>query len=259
VAIQSPNFQHLVSGWSINQDGTAEFNGVTINGGQLILVDGSGNVVGTLDGQNGLVLYGNGSASHPGMTLSPFGDLVWGNFDATADVGPSIELGDTDMFLSSGNDTGKQNAAVAISMDLGNGANGVQIKQYLYGNDRNGSGTPVGPVESWHDLSPVLSNSWHNSGGTTQGAEYRAMPDGTIMMHGTLTGGTATAFATLPAAYRPAHDLQFPSCGGASVTAGSMLRIIITAATGVMAIVGESVIGGSFSLDAVRFAAPDLV
>lgn len=31
-AIQSPNFQHSVQGWTINQDGTSEFNNVTVRG-----------------------------------------------------------------------------------------------------------------------------------------------------------------------------------------------------------------------------------
>lgn len=35
-AMQSPNFQTGVTGWSINQDGTAEFNSLTIRNGQII-------------------------------------------------------------------------------------------------------------------------------------------------------------------------------------------------------------------------------
>jgi hypothetical protein len=44
-AIQSPDFVHSVTGWSINQDGTAEFNNMTVRGdfeGSFFFVDSQG-------------------------------------------------------------------------------------------------------------------------------------------------------------------------------------------------------------------------
>lgn len=256
VAIASPNFVHLLMGWSINQDGTAEFNGLTINGGEIILTDGSGNVVGTLDGTRGLVLYGNGDAVNPGLILSPFGDLSWGNFDVNPHGGPAIEVGSTQMFLTSGADVGGIVAAIALASDLGGGAVGAQLNGLLYGNNQTSSGTPVPAVETWHAL--PLSNGWANSGGAVQVAQYRAMPDGTVVCRGSITGGVATTFATLPAQYRPAATLQFPAGGGTAVAAGNNLHIVITSA-GVMTINGENALGGSFAVDSVRFVLPTLV
>lgn len=36
-AIKSPNFVHALQGWSVNRDGTAEFHGVTIDGGSVVI------------------------------------------------------------------------------------------------------------------------------------------------------------------------------------------------------------------------------
>lgn len=236
--------------------GWSNTGAVVLTATKVVLLDADGNVVGFLDGSSGLVFFGNGSADNPGLTLTPFGDLFWGNDDANPATDPSIEVGNTEMFLSSGSDVGTDHpAVVGLMAPLGNGAVGVQVADYVYGNDRTGSGSPLPATESWKTL-PV-SNGWGNVAGSTP-AQYRAMPDGTVMCHGTLTGGTSTTFATLPAGYRPGATVQFPAAGGTSVSAGTMLRVTITSA-GVMAVVGEPAPGGSFTMDAVRFALPDLV
>jgi hypothetical protein len=237
--------------------GWSNVGAVVLLASEVILLDTSDNVVGTLDGSNGLVLYGIGTAANPGLTLTPFGDLFWGNFDVNPGAGPSIEVGNTEMFLSSGNDAGGQPGVVALFGNL-NGADGpgVQVSAYLYGNDRTGTGFPVPAAENWKAL--PLSNGWANVGGAFQVAQYRAMPDGTVMCQGSITGGASTTFATLPAGYRPASTVQYAVGGGTAVAAGASLRVGVTAA-GVMTINGENVIGGSFAIDGVRFALPDLV
>jgi hypothetical protein len=40
-AIKSPNFVHQATGWSVNQNGSAEFTGLALNGGSLV-VTGAG-------------------------------------------------------------------------------------------------------------------------------------------------------------------------------------------------------------------------
>ena len=67
-AIQSPNFVTTVSGWSINQDGSAEFNNVTIRNGQVIsgtqlyyssLPPASGNLIASISTVSGTDTAGN--------------------------------------------------------------------------------------------------------------------------------------------------------------------------------------------------------
>lgn len=45
VAIRSPNYVPFTTGWTINQDGTAEFAGLTVSGGSISIVDNLGNVL----------------------------------------------------------------------------------------------------------------------------------------------------------------------------------------------------------------------
>lgn len=75
-AIQSPNYVTGTSGWTINQDGSVEFNnGVfrgTISGGQLFIYNGT-------PGPGNLVL----SVANPGTTADQFGNQVIGGATAT--------------------------------------------------------------------------------------------------------------------------------------------------------------------------------
>lgn len=113
------------------------------------------------------------------------------------------------------------------------------------------SGWPIVSDQVWSNV--PLVNSWANVGGAFQIAEYRLMADGTVMMHGSVTGGTSTTVATLPVGYRPLGTVQFAVGGGATVAAGASLRVGITAA-GVVTISGESIVGGGFAFDGVRFS-----
>lgn len=74
-AIRSPNFVTTVSGWTINQDGSAEFNNITIRNGQVIsgtqlyyssLPPVSGNLIASISTVSGTDSAGN--AYLPGIT-----------------------------------------------------------------------------------------------------------------------------------------------------------------------------------------------
>lgn len=68
-AIQSPDYAAATTGWSINQDGTAEFNQVTVRGPvQVIGSDGSYVYVQTSGGTAEIVLE---PPTQPGYTWSP--------------------------------------------------------------------------------------------------------------------------------------------------------------------------------------------
>jgi len=50
-AIKSPNYVPGADGWAINADGSAEFNDLTINGGQLLIQDANGDAVASIDAE----------------------------------------------------------------------------------------------------------------------------------------------------------------------------------------------------------------
>jgi hypothetical protein len=76
-AIQSPNYSTGVSGWTVNSDGSAEFNNLTIRGtfnGTDFLINSSGIFL-----YNGAPVLGNHpvfSAVPVGVTQDPFGNAV---------------------------------------------------------------------------------------------------------------------------------------------------------------------------------------
>ena len=85
-AIQSPGFIHNVSGWTINQDGSAEFNnlqirgtfsgnGFILNSSGFFLYNGTpafGNLILAMADAAGTDLFGN-AYSGPGIAVSGFG------------------------------------------------------------------------------------------------------------------------------------------------------------------------------------------
>lgn len=221
-AIQSPNFEHLLSGWSINADGTAEFNGVTINGGQLILTDGAGNVVGTLDGELGLVLYGNGTAADPGLNVTPVGDIVWGAVDPAQSLDVSIEVGSiTDhagktrigIMLGSGEVNGAAQGILGVFSSPGDNSELPVVcalaGTYVVASDPTVSTNAPFP-ETWHTL--ILGNSW-TSDPAGLGAAYRVSPDGWVQLRGMILAGTradGTIFANVPTGFRSAATSRQP-------------------------------------------------
>jgi len=119
-AIRSPNFLAGVSGWTINQDGSAEFNNVIIRNGQV--VSGTslyysgppalGNLVASIASANGTDLFGNaylagnvsylGGASFSAVQLSG-GQVRFQTAPAAGGPwtqGPVINANITDLFLA---------------------------------------------------------------------------------------------------------------------------------------------------------------
>jgi hypothetical protein len=222
-AIQSPNFVKGVSGWQINQDGTATFADVDIVGGVITLTDSAGNIVGTLDGTGGLVLYGAGDASDPGMTLTPDGDLDWGGVAAPA-TGPSVSVGSifdassnthSALILSSGSTDASQTAAVmaVYAPDSADDQPGgvALLNGFFNASDPSVAGNQPTP-EVWHTL--ALLNSWAagSSAGYFHGLQYYIDGTGVVHLDGNIVapGASVTAtIATLPTKYRPSTNKIF--------------------------------------------------
>jgi hypothetical protein len=76
-ALQSPDYEAGVSGWSINQDGSAEFNNITIRGGAgvpaiIVGPEGEPQVIIYNNGANGVIEFptGDPNESSPGRMAS---------------------------------------------------------------------------------------------------------------------------------------------------------------------------------------------
>jgi len=92
-SIQSPNYVAGVSGWTINQDGSAEFNNATFRG--TVLVDGSNNAYITIDNPGG----------NPQIQLRP--DDIPGYAAYNASIDPAL-------ILAVSFDGGTQNSSLAF-------------------------------------------------------------------------------------------------------------------------------------------------
>lgn len=205
-AIQSPNFVTGVSGWTINQDGSAEFNNVTIRGGITIggtalyystpapqantLVASIAASGGTDTAGNvylaGITTYFHGAIYFALQHLA--GDL--NAYTATTEAGPWT-------FVNQ----------LSFSVEDGHGTFYSTFSQPIAAT----GGTPTSPTlittDSWN--AAVLVNSWTGSGSATNGLSYRLTTDNEVRLVGDLTSpGTASVITTLPAGYRPAQGVN---------------------------------------------------
>jgi hypothetical protein len=106
--------------------------------------------------------------------------------------------------------------------------------------------------ETWHALpyNLALGTPWSNFGGGYANAQYRLMPDGTVMLRGAVTCGNpkvdGTVWATLPSGYRP------PFTSDHMVASGALGARISIATTGAIACVSMGALA-AFTLDGIRF------
>jgi hypothetical protein len=115
--------------------------------------------------------------------------------------------------------------------------------------------------EAWHSVAGGVGfgANWADVGLPTQTARYRLMPDGTVMLSGgvkttaAVTG--ATIIFTLPAAYRPLNDEQFPS----NAPAGARIAIQASSGRVILLDYAGSVTIPTVALSHIRFAQSTLV
>jgi hypothetical protein len=204
-AVRSPGYVQGVSGWTINQDGTAEFNDVTIRGGEIIggtsLLYSSfppalGNLIGSDSAGGGTDSVGN--VYLPGIVAYSAGGTqattVYGSgigfWTATGPGGPWTTTGDGINPVSGG--------GTAVSGTL------LEVTCPVYGGlTASVPGTP-GTLETWHSLGTAGA-----TGCTLEQARYRMTVEGETEIDialvagaGGSTAGTYTWSNTLPAAYR---------------------------------------------------------
>jgi len=215
------------SGWSndIPNPLIVGGNGQT---GQIILLGPDGAVAGTLDGDHGLVFVGSGTVAAPELQITPQSDVVWANPGGTS---PNvISVSGTSMFFIAGTDAGDhQGAALAIASEVdGVNAPGLQVFEWIYGNDQTGGGSPVPSVESWHTLA-VLPPATPNAGDPLQ---VRSLPTGKVQIQGQVGNvTTAATIANLPTGYAPPKDIRIPvvAQNSAGSTFGTVTLNVTTA------------------------------
>lgn len=140
-AIQSPNYVAGSTGWSINQDGTAEFNGLTIHGSIVLgtgadnviildfarhavfVYDTLGNLIASIAASGGTDSLGNayqiGVTSYLGGNTAVFSQLIQGNLQlSTGDVN-QLEPFQANTFTANGPNADQPGVTLSSPSDNG--------------------------------------------------------------------------------------------------------------------------------------------
>ena len=196
-AIFSPNFIHNISGWSINQDGSAEFNNLTIRGtflGNFFILNSSGlflysgppalgNLITSVTSAGGVDQFGNAYAAQLGTYNTANGSEI------------VVESGQ--IFIVDGSSLVTWTIApitVGTSyLEIQGAVSNVFIRQdgTIVAQDPNSVG--VNTPETWHSMAAGLLNGWTVT--TGQIAQYRLMPDGSVAVEADLTPTLAGSVA----------------------------------------------------------------
>lgn len=199
--------------------GWSNVGAVVLTATQVILVDNSGNVVGTLDGTNGLSFTVGAQ-----LAIRPNGSIVWGLAGATEFI-ETISDAAGHLFpalvLQSGTLGGHASNLMAVYGQSSDGTTpgGVVAADRFAGNDPNFLGPQGFAPDPWHTL--ILQHGWATGAPTYNDPSYRVNALGAIEFKGLCTGGThttGTVVATLPAGYRPAATVQINGSGDGTIS-----------------------------------------
>lgn len=228
--ILSPNYAAGVSGWEVRKDGSAEFNDLTIRGtfnGNDFLITAAGLYfyAGTPAAGNPPVLY------YSQAPADPYGNAVTQNelVSAGASGSAALAAGAVQVTTTGSSRTGQ----VVLSAESWRPGAMVLSGAASYWTDATliiPAAAAVDPqnsqlAETWHNM--TLANGWT----TTQYAQYKLMPDGTVMIRadgltpGTLTNGTT--IWTAPAGYVPADNINIPVMVVSTVTPASTPKLYL--------------------------------
>lgn len=186
-AIQSEGFVSGSTGWSIERDGDAEFNDVTVRG--TVIVSGPGGVI-----EINVDILGQ-----PYIRLTaPNGDT----YDIAAD-NDSLDIGFTNL-------AGRSSFHIADGSGLVMRSTATGAPSVLFDNTdgflKRGTYSPF-TITGWANAS--LQNGWNTTGVTAfDPPGYRLMPDGLVKLRGVMNNGTktnGTLLFTLPVGMRPAR------------------------------------------------------
>lgn len=253
-AIASPGYVAGSAGWSVNADGSAEFNNVTTRGTIVVGTSPSVQLEMTTQAGSGIFafLFNSASYTNGNMAGSIQGGIAGENW-----VGPSSTVaghGDFVEISLLSSDGSSSSAEGEFSYFDANAAGAIYATLTYAGFLLLGSVTAVDPSTGTSPTNKAQAESWHSlgsfpSGTTTRGA-VRKTPWGDIQLDialtGTPTSGTASFPVTMPAAYRPAITRRYAGFSGAaaaglvSISTGGVVSVTIPA-------------GGSATFDAPGF------
>lgn len=212
--ILSPDYVAGVSGWEIRKDGSAEFNDITIRGGQVVggtalYYDGTpgpGNLIVSVSESGGTDEFGNvypsGIASMNGGITANLTNGTLSITPITGGFSPALFTAFTGMMiLTSPTETNTDQLAqllvtsaaayAAASAAMVVGPAGIKVT------------VPIA-ADTWHPI--TLDTGWTAG---PQVPQYRRLPDGNIQVRGQATHASLTAVTyinqsnPIPAAYWP--------------------------------------------------------
>lgn len=234
-AIQSPDYLPGVSGWSINADGSSEFNGGQFRG--AVILGGGKHTLGAAVPAE-LAAWG---------TDYTFFDVDIRRYDAASYMWEALAHNNNfgvDQYMrgiytpASGvqiidiiDSTGGTLPSIKYGSDF---YNTKRLKILYRGTDVMFTGTstlqvedPVlsdGTAESWHAFPFAAGPGWSSFGAPFGLVEYRLMPDDMVVIVGVAKAGVtkadATVIGTLPAPYWPNKRHGFPVGANATVAGG---------------------------------------
>ncbi len=198
-AIESPNYVAGVSGWSINRDGTADFNDVTTRGTLIVggpEYDDPSTIAITTEFSGDPVAFFTDSGGRT-YTIQAFasGDPN-GKYLA---ITPDATAGDSSTFVVF------NEGGIGFSSSFIGGSRIVLFDDdTAYMRVADGfSGANIVP-EGWTNLG--LSNGWTNFGGGYSDMRCMRSADGFVHLEGTIAPGVTangTLITTLPVGFRP--------------------------------------------------------
>jgi hypothetical protein len=230
-AIRSPNYATGVTGWTINKDGSAEFNNLAVRGTFLGInyiinsqgaffysgTPAAGNLIASIASVGGADSFGN----NYGSGIFAYGaSTVGGINDFAATQGGS--------FLIQNGNFPYQVTVDATSGFLTFGLPHGGVEVFFDGSSFIAAEPGTSTPETWHTLAPV--NGWVNAGGGLAKLQYKKLATNEAWLIGVVSPAafTSTTIATLPANYRPIgaaieDSFEFHTVAGAG--SGCFLRI----------------------------------
>lgn len=255
-AMRSPNYVANSTGWTVNKDGSAEFNDVTVRGSvdvgtatQYVKVY---DAPAPIDGP--VVAFNQNVTNFPtdgyirAITSGP--GEAYGALEISSPEGPDQDAAQISL------QSGDANTGVPVARNCGIGAdlvvNGTLSIEPAAGNpvlqadDVNGTRVtgklavsglinanggiqlpPATYIKRGGLGTPVFQNGWTNFGSGFQAVRYLEYPDCTGGLIGVASGGTTTqgtALFTIPAALAPAADHTF----GVPANNGKHAQIVVS-------------------------------
>jgi hypothetical protein len=233
-AIRSPNYVAGVAGWTVNKDGSAEFNNLVIRNGQVIsgtalYYSAPGPALGTLRASiaaaAGADSFGNAYPAGVASYDQPSGSYV--------DMqGAQLLFRDNVAGVSWTVAPVSVLSAWLVFSGAVTGAVFLDDHGFLNASTSGGGVT----AETWH--TPGLGNGW----AAAATLRYKLKPDNTVAIQGNLdpAAKTSNLVFTLPAGYVPASTLDYPigeHNPAALATAGAFIRV---ASNGQFSVVNSS-------------------